>query len=436
MNILFAKRGNSIFTHLNCFSMQTNFNLLLFLKKNKGTKSDEALIFLRITLNGQRAEFSTGRRCLPSQWNASGSKMIGATNEVRAFNMYLDTIQSKIYEAHRQLMQAGETITAESLKNKYQGKIDRPRMIMEIFQDHNDRMKALVGQEYAKLTHVRYNTSLNHTLDFIKWKYKIIDIDIKKIDHAFITDYEYFLRTVKKCNNNTAVKYLKNFNKIINNCIKNGWIDKSPFINFTTKLKEVVRVFLTDEEIQKIMEKEFATERLSQIRDVFIFSCFTGLAFVDVANLKKSDINLVMNGEKWIFTQRQKTDTICNIPLLPPAEKIIQKYANNPQCLNSGKLLPVSSNQKTNEYLKDIALLCGIDKVLTFHIARHTFATTVTLTNGVSIESVSKMLGHKSLKTTQHYAKIIDKKVGEDMRFLKVVYSDKPKKTDNDTAAC
>lgn len=407
--------------------MQTNFNLLFFLKKNKGTKSDEALIFLRITLNGQRAEFSTGRRCLPSQWNASASKIIGTTNEARAFNMYLDTIQSKIYEAHRQLMQTGETISAESLKNKYQGKTDRPRMIIEIFQDHNKRMEVLLGDEYASGTLDRYKTTLKHLLEFMQKKYSLSDIDIKLIDHAFLMDFEFYLRSVRNCNNNTSVKYIKNFSKIINICLKNGWLMRSPFINYSTKLKEVNRVFLTETEIEKIMNKEFATDRLSQIRDVFIFSCFTGLAYIDVANLKKSDINLVMNGEKWIFTKRQKTDIICNIPLLPPAEKIIQKYENHPQCLNSGKLLPVSSNQKTNEYLKDIAELCSINKVLTFHIARHTFATTVTLTNGVSIESVSKMLGHKSLKTTQHYAKIIDRKVGEDMRFLKEKYSESRK---------
>jgi site-specific recombinase XerD len=415
--------------------MQTNFNLLFFLKKKKDSKSDDALIFLRITLNGQRAEFSTGRRCLPSQWNATASKLIGTTNEVRAFNMYLDTLQSKIYEAHRQLMQAGETITAESLKNKYKGKTDRPRMVMEIFQDHNDRMEALLGDEYAAGTLERYKTTMKHTIEFMEWKYNISDIDIKKIDHAFLTDYEFYLRTVRKCNNNTSVKYIKNFSKIINICLKNGWLLRSPFINYSTKLKEVNRVYLTEAEIETIMKKKFATDRLSQIRDVFIFSCFTGLAYVDVANLKRSDINLVMNGEKWIFTKRQKTDTICNVPLLPPAEKIIQKYAFHPQCLNSDKLLPVSSNQKTNEYLKDIATLCGINKVLTFHIARHTFATTVTLTNGVSIESVSKMLGHKSIKTTQHYAKIIDRKVGDDMRFLKEKYTDKPKKTDSESEA-
>jgi site-specific recombinase XerD len=176
---------------------------------------------------------------------------------------------------------------------------------------------------------------------------------------------------------------------------------------------------LTEEEINVMMEKQFSTERLNRIKDIFLFSCFTGLAYADVAALKKSDINYVMSGEKWILTKRQKTNSICNIPLLPQAEYIISKYEDDPVCLSTGKLLPVASNQKTNAYLKEIAAVCGIDKELTFHIARHTFATTVTLTNGVSIESVSKMLGHKNLRTTQHYAKIIDKKVGEDMRFLK-----------------
>jgi site-specific recombinase XerD len=183
-------------------------------------------------------------------------------------------------------------------------------------------------------------------------------------------------------------------------------------------VKEVNRVYLTEEEINTMMEKQFSTERLNRIKDIFLFSCFTGLAFADVASLRKSDINFVMSGEKWILTKRQKTNSICNIPLLPPAEYIISKYENDPICLNTGKLLPVSSNQKTNAYLKEIAAICGIDKELTFHIARHTFATTVTLTNGVSIESVSKMLGHKNLRTTQHYAKIIDKKVGDDMKQL------------------
>jgi site-specific recombinase XerD len=221
------------------------------------------------------------------------------------------------------------------------------------------------------------------------------------------------------------VKYIKNFNKIIRICLKNDWLKKNPFVEYKPKIKEVIRVFLTEDEIQAIMNKEFRSDRLNQVKDVFLFSCFTGLAYIDVKNLRKTDISTIINGEKWIMTQRQKTDTPCNIPLLPPAEALINKYIDHPLCIANDTLLPIVSNQKTNDYLKEIAAMCDINKELTFHIARHTFATTVTLTNGVSIESVSKMLGHKNLKTTQHYAKILDKKVGDDMNLLRGKYISK-----------
>ena len=196
-------------------------------------------------------------------------------------------------------------------------------------------------------------------------------------------------------------------------------LDKNPFVNYKAKVKEVERAYLVQEEIQAIVDKEFATERLNQVKDIFLFSCFTGLAYIDVKQLTRSNIGLGIDGGKWIFTNRQKTDTRSNISLLPIAEEILDKYKQHPQCLNEGKLLPVLSNQKMNSYLKEIADLCEINKELTFHIARHTFATTVTLTNGVPIESVSKMLGHKNLRTTQHYAKILDRKVSDDMKVLR-----------------
>ena len=196
-------------------------------------------------------------------------------------------------------------------------------------------------------------------------------------------------------------------------------LDKNPFVNYKAKVKEVERAYLVQEEIQAIVDKEFATERLNQVKDIFLFSCFTGLAYIDVKQLTRSNIGLGIDGGKWIFTNRQKTDTRSNISLLPIAEEILDKYKQHPQCLNEGKLLPVLSNQKMNSYLKEIADLCEINKELTFHIARHTFATTVTLTNGVPIESVSKMLGHKNLRTTQHYGKILDRKVSDDMKVLR-----------------
>lgn len=296
-------------------------------------------------------------------------------------------------------------------------------MLIPIFEDHNKKMKELVGKEFASGTLERYVTSLKHTKDFLKWKYKTDDIDIAKIDHAFITDYEFWLRSVKNCANNTAVKYVKNFHKVIDIYLANGWLDKNPFINYKSKVKEVERVFLTEDEVQAILNKEFKTDRLNLVKDIFVFSCFTGLAYVDVKNLTKSHISIGIDGEKWIFTHRKKTEVASKIPVLPVAQIIIDKYKSHPECINKDKLLPILTNQKMNAYLKEIADICEIDKDLTFHIARHTFATTITLTNGVPIESVSKMLGHKNLKTTQHYAKVLDRKVSEDMEILKAKFT-------------
>lgn len=399
--------------------MQSNFNFLFYLKKPKNYVSGPVPIYLRITVNSKRAEISVGRECLPEKWNSEAGLAIGSKDDVKALNAYLSILQGKLHQQHSLMIAAGETITAEMLKNKVAGKAERERSLVKIFQDHNNKIEALLNDEFAPGTLERYKTSLKHTVDFLQWKYSVSDIDIKKIDHAFITDYEFFLRSVRKCNNNTAVKYIKNFGKIIRICIANGWLDKSPFVNYKSKVKEVERAFLVEEEIQVLASKEFATDRLNQVKDIFLFSCFTGLAYIDVKKLTKNNITIGIDGEKWIYTNRQKTDTRSNIPLLPMAEEIIAKYKEHPQCLYEGRLLPVLSNQKMNAYLKEIADICDINKELTFHIARHTFATTVTLTNGVPIESVSKMLGHKNLRTTQHYAKILDKKVSDDMRILK-----------------
>ncbi len=199
----------------------------------------------------------------------------------------------------------------------------------------------------------------------------------------------------------------------------NGWLSKDPFLSYKAKLKAIERPYLTKEEIQTIYEREFASDRLNQVRDIFLFSCYTGFAYIDVKKLSKSNVNIGIDGDKWIFTHRQKTDTSTRVPLLPLAQELILKYEDHPECVNSNVLFPVLSNQKMNSYLKEIVNVCGINKELTFHIARHTFATTVTLSNGVPIESVSKMLGHTNIKTTQHYAKILDKKVSDDMSVLR-----------------
>ena len=399
--------------------MKTKVSILFYAKKTKAAVNGLIPIYTRITINGKRIELSTNRFVEISKWSTEAGKMKGTSEEARSINNHLDLLKSQIRDAEMELTHKKIALTSETIKSKLLGVDERARMLVPIFQDHNNKIKELIGKEYAPGTLERYTTSLRHTIEFMQWKYNVSDFDITKIDHAFITDYEFWFRTERNCANNTAVKYIKNFNKIIKICLANHWIDKNPFANYKSKVKEVERVYLTEDEIQSIMEKEFKTERLSLVRDIFLFSCFTGLAYIDVKNLTKSHISIGIDGEKWIFTHRQKTESASKIPILPVTQMIIDKYENHPQCNNEDKLLPILSNQKMNAYLKELADICNIDKELTFHIARHTFATTVTLTNGVPIESVSKMLGHKNLRTTQHYAKVLDKKVSEDMRILK-----------------
>ncbi len=411
--------------------MNTKLSILFYVKRAKANSAGQIPIYLRLTVDGARLEFSVKRYVSPEKWSTAQNRMKGNSEESRTINTFLDIMKSRVYEIQKNLIHEGKEVKAESIKKILLGIDERKRMLIPIFKEHNNRMEALVGKEYAKGTLTRYKTCLSHTEEFLKWKFNVSDIEITEIDHAFISDFEFFLRTEKSCANNSAVKYIKNFGKIIRICLANKWITYDPFLCYDSKFVEVQRQFLDENELFALANKEFEIERIAQVRDIFLFSCYTGLAYIDTRNLKRENIGVGIEGNKWIFTSRQKTKTASNIPLLPKAEEIIEKYKEHPQCVIKGNLLPVLSNQKMNSYLKEIADLCGIKKELTFHIARHTFATTVTLSNGVSIESVSKMLGHKSIKTTQHYAKILDKKVSEDMLGLKLVLQQKQQQAQN-----
>ncbi|GIQ61248.1 transposase [Flavobacterium collinsii] len=370
--------------------MKAKVNLHFYAKSTKANTKGQFPIYVRLTVNGIRTEFSTKKFIEPNRWLSEAGKIKGTTEEARSINGYLDVIKSKVLDIQMELIHKNQELNIENLKELLFGSDKKQRTLAPIFQDHNNKIKELVGKEYAPGTLERYTTSLKHTIEFLEWKYSISDIEISKINHAFITDYEFYLRSVRNCANNTAVKYIKNFSKIIKICLANDWLEKNPFANYKAKVKEVERVYLTEEEVQSIIEKDLKNDRLSHVRDIFLFSCFTGLAYIDVKNLTKSHISMGIDGEKWIFTHRQKTESASKIPILPVTQIIIDKYENHPQCISSDKLLPILSNQKMNAYLKEIAGICEIDKELTFHIARHTFATTVTLTNGVPIESVSK----------------------------------------------
>ena len=405
--------------------MNKSFNLLFYVKRSKTIIDGTAPVYLRITIDGERIEISSKRYINPDKWNTNGQKLNGSCEDVRTLNAYFKTLEHEVYEAHRSMIERKLPLTALNLKNILLNKeqvLDN-RMLVPIFEEHNSQIKALLGKEYAKGTYDRYETSLKHTKDFLGWKYGVSDIDIKGVNHEFITAYDFYLRSERNCNNNSTVKYLKNFKKIILICMANGWLDKDPFAKYKPKVKEVKRDYLIREELDRMAQKQLVSERVAAVRDIFLFSCYTGLAYADVKKLKRAEIVNGIDGQQWIYTSRQKTDTDSRIPLLPKALELINAYADHPQCINAGLLLPVLSNQKMNSYLKEIADACGITKELTYHIARHTFATTVTLANGVSIESVSKMLGHKNIRTTQHYAKILDMKVSQDMALLKQKYA-------------
>jgi site-specific recombinase XerD len=400
--------------------LKKSFGLLYFLKQSGN--EPKKYIYLRITVDGHPAEVSTKKQWWENRWDQERGRASGVKEDAQAVNYFLDMLENKVFKARKQLIEDEELITAELLRSMLTGK-DSRKMILEIFADHNKQMEALVGKDFAEGTLERYQTSYDHTKSFIRWQYHTEDMSIRKLDHFFMEQYAFWLKTVRKCNHNTTMKYLANFKKIVLICVKNKWLQADPFGNFKLTKKPVIRDPLMEWELDVMIKRDFENERLNNVKDIFLFSCYTGLAYADVKKLKRLEIMKGVDGELWIFTQRQKTETPCPIPLLPVALQILDKYAGHPKCLNQDRMLPVLSNQKMNAYLKEIADICGIEKVLTFHLARHTFATTITLSNGVPIETVSKMLGHTTIKQTLHYAKIMHSKISMDMAALREKYA-------------
>jgi site-specific recombinase XerD len=399
--------------------MGTNFAVLFYARKNVKTRRGNLPIYLRVTIDGARFDTTISRQIESEKWIAKIGRAKGLTEDAKQLNSYLDNVRTKVFNYQQEIFKEGKELNVETFKEKWLGIKEKSVMLIDVFLEHNRKMKLLVGKEYAQLTYIRYETTLAHTKKFLLYKYGKEDMDVKKLDYSFINEFAFWLKAIRNCNQNSTIKYLSNFKKIVNFCIQSGFIIRNPFVGFKLVKKEVVREILSKEDLEKMAAVRFPTERSGQVRDIFLFCCYTGLAYADIKKLKRSEIVIGVDGERWIFTSRQKTETPSKIPLLPTALEILTRYENNPMCLNKDLLMPVLSNQKMNDYLKQIADMSGIDKVLTFHIARHTFATTITLSNGVPIETVSKMLGHKSLRTTQHYAKILDLKVSQDMMVLK-----------------
>lgn len=400
------------------------FSISFFIKKSKLLKNGEAPIFMRITVDGERSEASIKRSIHPGYWNSQKGCAKPAIKYGNTLNHFIEHIRHQVYIHQQEMEDKNKTITARSLKNAYLNINDEEdRTIIKTYNDHNEDLKQLIDKGISKGTYERHVTSRKHLQEFIKITYKMSDYYIKDIGPEFIRKYNSYLRIKRNCSNNTTVKYIRNFAKIIRLAINNEWIHSNPFRNLKFKLEEVDRPFLNKHELNELMNKSFEIQRITQVRDVFVFCCFTGLAFVDVKSLSKKDIEIGIDDIIWIRKPRHKTKQWSHIPILPKAKEILDRYKSNPECIRKDVLLPVLSNQKMNAYLKEIADLCGINKNLTTHCARHTFATTVTLANNITMESVSKMLGHSNINITKHYARILDTTISREMAQLATKFS-------------
>jgi site-specific recombinase XerD len=398
--------------------MSTNYSLLFYLKKPKNYVSGAKPIYMRITIDGSVCEISTGKSCDPSRWISKANRSKGNTEEVKTLNSYLEMLNLKVAALHVEILKMGEIPTIELFKSKITGKTENQRTLLSVLKDHNLKMESLLGNGFRENTLKGYRTTYSHLESYITKKFSTADIELYKIDHSFILGYEYYLRSEKECSDISAAKYMKHLRKIINLSLAHEWIMSNPFKFYKTNAKPKEKCYLNRDELTRIESKKLNILRLHHVRDIFVFCCYTGLSYADVSKLTKRNIEVGVDNRLWIKINRQKTNTLSSIPILPKALEILELYRNYPPCESNGQLLPILSNQKMNSYLKEIADLCGITKELTFHIARHTFATTITLSNGVPIETVSKMLGHLDIRTTQHYAKLLDNRISKDMENL------------------
>lgn len=395
------------------------FNVLFFIRRTRALKSGENPIMLRISIEGQLAEMQLKRAVKPNLWNQNKERCTGKDAASLEINRYLDSVKLRLLDIHRNLELEDKLINPMEIKRKFLGLDEEHKMFLQVFQEHNDKCRELIGIDYAKVTISRFDTCLRYMKEMILKKYSTKDIPLKEVNHAFIQDYIHFLKVEKNLSENTLIRYMKVIKKITNMALANDWMAKNPFVNIRFHEQEVHKEFLTKEELEILRTKEFDIPRLDLVRDVFLFQCFTGLAFVDVLELKEEHIVPDNEGNLWIRKARQKTKVMCNIPLLDIPLQILEKYKEHPLCQKKGVLLPVMSNQKVNSYLKEIADFCGIKKQISSHTGRHTFSTVVALANNVSLENVAKMLGHTSTKMTQRYAKILDQSILRDMQGVR-----------------
>ncbi len=402
-----------------------SFALLSFTRQSKRTKDGSVPVYLRITIDSKRTEVSTRTSVPVEKWVPGLGRVKGSGEEAKRLNQGILNFEHRAREIYHRFIEQGKIITIDTIKNELLGIDHKQRMLMEQFRIVVKDLRERTNLGYAAGTVKNWSVTEGHLEEFLLKHYQVNDITFKQLDQKFIADFERFARTNWGCGNNAALKHIQRIRKVVKKAVSDDWLMKDPFMGFEGKQSKTHRTFLTDQELEAIKNKTFDFDRLERVKDVFVFCCYTGLAHVDVEKLTPDNIVIGIDGKKWIYTFREKTDNKSNIPLLPEVLEIIEKYHDHPACINSERLLPVITNIKTNAYLIEIASVCGIKKNLTFHMARHTFATTITLTNGVPMETVSNMLGHSKITTTQIYAKVLENKVSEDMSRLQKKLSER-----------
>jgi len=394
------------------------FSINFRLNKQRA-KYGKPSIYLRLTVNNKRIELATHLYIQSQFWDQKVQSPTGSTAEATEINMQLAIIKADLLKHYNKLIALDKNVTAELLKNEYLGISERQKTLKELMGFYHDRFKEKVAfGKKSKNTLKCIYTAIEKVKEFVKYNFRVSDIYLSDIKTSFASDFEHFLTTKHSLSNNSAMKYIRILKRMTKFGVDQGWLSCSPLTQFKCPYLEPERDRLIIEEIMNIYRKDIKIKRLAEVRDVFIFCCFTGFCYSDVYNLTPQNIVNGIDGGKWIMKNREKTKSNERVPLLPIALEIIEKYKDDYYCETHNRLLPVNSNQRFNAYLKEIATICNIEKHLTTHIARHTFATAVTLENDVPIETVSQMLGHKSIRTTQIYAKVTQKKISNNMKEL------------------
>ena len=396
--------------------MKSTFSIIFYLKRQVVKKDGTVPVMGRITVDGTQAQFSCKATANPDLWDTKGGRMTGKSMQALEVNRKLDKMRVSISKHYQEIMDRDNFVTADKVKNAFLGLEYRCHTLMKVYEQSRDEMEKQYKAGMKSLsTFTKYRIGCAYVGEFLQSHYRVKDIALKELSLPFITNYETFLRIDKQLKINSAMVFVRNLRAMIFRAIDNEWLVKDPFRRYEYKNKETTREILTKEEIHLLMETPITRKHMGLVRDLYLFCCFTGLAFIDLYNLKEENIKTFFDDGEWIVIHRQKTGTEADIKLLDYPKQIMEKYRG---LCKDGRVFPVPPYRNCLRSLKRLGKKCGITKPLSWHVARHSFATSVCLSNGVPIETVSSMLGHKDIKTTQVYAKITKEKLSKDVEKL------------------